>query len=519
MSARVLSLFRGARIRKRYIGGNFTLSIDLIQRICTTIARHAMWRAGDRVGVGVSGGADSVALLRMLQEVSAQQGIRLAVLHFNHGLRGADSDGDEEFVAALAARLQIPLFSTREDVAGVARAKHWNLEDAARRLRYGFFAAAVSQGQIDRVAVAHTADDQAETVLARVLRGTGPAGLAAIYPVNGDVVRPLLDVRRGELREYLRDLGQPWREDTSNDDRTRLRSRLRHEVLPILERDIQPAIVSHLGRLATLSREDEAFWKTLTRARLGTLLEREDGVLRIRCSDLLDPIADEGLLAGVDLPQEARLAVTQRLVRGIVEELRGHCRQWSADHVARVVCLAATGSSGSRLELPGVIVERSFDWLYFRTPESTNEHAGLSEVSSPGSAVFSRLVEIGNPGEFTVVAVPEIRRRFHLKVVDWHLFGRDTEGDKAALDRDLLDLPLVLRNWHPGDSFRPKGRRSSRKLKHFLRMKHVAVPDREGWPVLTSANRLVWTRGLPVAVEFAPHPATRAGVIISEEKV
>jgi tRNA(Ile)-lysidine synthase len=104
-------------------------------------------------------------------------------------------------------------------------------------------------------------------------------------------------------------------------------------------------------------------------------------------------------------------------------------------------------------------------------------------------------------------------------VVDWQVWRSDTDLDKVAIDRDLLDLPLVLRNWRPGDSFRPKGRRSSRKLKQFLRMKRVAVSDRDGWPVLTSGNMLVWTRGLPVADEFAPRPATRAGVIISEEKL
>src|ERR1700758_3699966 len=114
---------------------------DLIEKTLTTIARHRMLGAGDRVGVGVSGGADSVALLRILREVSEQQGIRLAVLHFNHGLRGADSEGDEKFVVELAAQLQLPFFCGREDVAGVARARHWNLEDSARRLRYGFFAA------------------------------------------------------------------------------------------------------------------------------------------------------------------------------------------------------------------------------------------------------------------------------------------------------------------------------------------------------------------------------------------
>ena len=497
------------------------MSNELIQGIRATITRHAMWRAGDRVGIGVSGGSDSVALLRILRELSEQEGIRLAVLHFNHGLRGADSEGDEQFVAALAARLEVPFFSGREDVAGVARAGHWNLEDAARRLRYGFFAAAVGDGRIERVAVAHTADDQAETVLARILRGTGPAGLAAIYPVNGHVVRPLLEVRRAELREYLNRQGQPWREDASNYDRSRLRSRLRHEFLPVLEREMQPGIVNHLGRLARLSRRDEVFWKTLTRARLAALLEREDGRMRIRCADLLNPFPHPSPFPGIDLPEEARLAVAQRLVRGIIEELRGHCRRWTADHVEHVVQLAAAGSSGSRLELPGVTVERSFDWLWFAPgdQQTKGNAAERSDTNRGASRVFSRVVQLGNPGQSTVVAVPEIGCRFHLKVVDWHTWRSDTQVDKAVIDKDLLDLPLVLRNWRPGDSFRPKGRRSSRKLKQFLRMERVAVPDRKGWPVLTSADMLVWARGLPVAAEFAARPATRAGVIIAEEKL
>jgi tRNA(Ile)-lysidine synthase len=493
---------------------------DLIETILATTARHRMLEAGDRVGVGVSSGSDSVALLRILQEVSGRLGILLAVLHFNHGLRGADSDGDEQFAASLASRLQLPFFCGREDVAGVARERHWNLEEAGRRLRYGFFATLVGEGRVGRVAVAHTADDQAETVLARVLRGTGTAGLASIYPVNGHVVRPLLEVRRAELREYLRNLGQEWREDASNLDQSRLRARLRHQVLPILEREIQPAVVRHLGRLAAISREDEAFWRAVTRGRLDALVEREDGELRIRCTDLLDPFVKAPTTLD-NLGGEARLAVTRRIVRGIVEELRGNCRQWTADHVKRVVDFAAEGSSGSRIELPGVIVERSFKWLRFSAAREQRKGrlAASSAANSADSGAFLRVVQLGNPGESTVVAVPEIGRRFHLKVVDWHLWRSDTNLDKAALDRDLLDSPLVLRNWHPGDSFRPKGRRTSRKLKQFLRMNRVSVWDREGWPVLTSANMLVWTRGLPVAAEFAPRPATRAGVIIAEENI
>lgn len=494
--------------------------IELIGRILGTISRHQMVRAGNRVGIGVSGGSDSVALLRILQEASEKLAIRLAVLHFNHGLRGAESDGDEQFVAALAARLQLPFFSGRDDVAAVARAQHWNLEDAGRRLRYAFFASMVAEGRIDRVAVAHTADDQAETVLARILRGSGPAGLAAIYPVKGHVVRPLLEVRRAELREYLGRLAQPWREDASNFDPSRLRSRLRHEVLPVLEREIRPAIVSRLGQLAALAREDEEFWKTLVGAHLDALVTRESKDLRIRCAALLNPFSGGTPLANLDLPQQARSAVTRRLVRGIVGELQGHCRQWTADHVERVVQLAVAGSSGNRVELPGVIVERSFEWLRFSPAKrETNWQVSASSKADPSfSRTFSHVVELGAPGEDTVVAVPEIGRRFCLKVVDWHLCRSDTYDDKGALDRDLLNSPLVLRNWLPGDCFRPKGRRSPRKLKQFLRMERVPVSDRAGWPVLTSENMVVWTRGLPVAAEFAPRAATRAGVIVAEEE-
>lgn len=491
------------------------MSGELIKTILATIARHQMVRAGERVGVAVSGGSDSVALLRLLQGVSEQQGILLSVVHFNHGLRGADSEEDERFVKELAAHLGLAFFSDREDVAAVSRAKRWNLEDGARRLRYGFFASLVREGRVDRIGVAHTADDQAETVLARLTRGTGPAGLAAIYPVRGHVVRPLIDVRRAELRKFLQSLGQLWREDATNYDTARLRSRLRHRVLPILEGEIQPGIVTHLGRLAALSREDEAFWKSLTAARLGAVLQREGGRVRIHRADLVG----QNWLPNIELSNEARLAITRRLVRGIVAELRGDCRQWTTEHVERVIWLAAEGSSGSQVELPGVIAERSFDWVwFFAAKDGVKQDSEASpDYSSPTG--FSRLVEIGNPGESTVIAVPEIRRRFQLKVVDWHAWRRDTESDKYALDRDLLSSPLVLRNWRPGDLFRPKGRRSAHKLKHFLRIERVRASARGGWPVLTSADLLVWARGLPVAAEVATGATTRSGVVVTEEEL
>ena len=360
------------------------MSADLIKTILSTIARYGMLRAGDRVGAAVSGGSDSVALLRILHALREQQGILLSVVHFNHGLRGADADEDERFVAELAAQLGLPLISGREDVAAIARAKRWNLEDAGRRLRYGFFASLVKEGRIDLVAVAHTADDQAETVLARLARGTAPAGLSAIYPVKGHVVRPFIDVRRAGLREHLHSLGQGWREDATNYDSSRLRSRLRHRVLPMLEGEIQPAIVRNLGRLAALSREDEAFWRALTVGLLEGSLRQEGGRIGIQCSDLLGP----GLLPNTALSDQARLAIARRLVRGIVDKVRGDCRQWTTDHVERVIWLAAGGSSGSRVELPGVIAERSFDWVWFSPAEDWRRGDGEGSCARRFPASF-----------------------------------------------------------------------------------------------------------------------------------
>jgi len=501
------------------------MQLDLNQRVLHAIKHHRMFRAGDRVGVAASGGADSVALLRWLEDVREELGVSLAVLHFNHQLRGAQSDADEKFVASLAAARGFEFLAGRGDVATEAREHGWNLEDAARRMRYAFFESAVRVGKVTCVAVAHTADDQAETVLARMIRGTGPAGLAAIYPVKGHVVRPLLEVRRAELREYLEGCGQSWHEDASNLDTTRLRARLRHQLLPVIERDLQPAIVEHLSRMAQMAREDEAFWVSLIAERLRTLVVREGNRLGIRCSDLVAPVSWAGRNS-----EEAQVAVTKRLVRGMTEALAGGRLQLTARHVEQVLHLASESSSGSRAELPGIVVERSFDWIWFeRTAPARAERSGTqvpssgegSQRCSQGAETkeFSYHVQVPSaPGETSTVAVPEIGKCFRLKVFDWPVLARETIT-QGILDRDLLQSPLLLRNWRPGDSYRPLGRRNAHKLKQLFRVGRVGVRDRAGWPVLISAGQLAWSRGFPVAADFAPRNDTRIGVVISEERI
>jgi tRNA(Ile)-lysidine synthase len=320
-----------------------------------------------------------------------------------------------------------------------------------------------------------------------------------------------------------------WREDSSNQDATRLRAKLRQQILPVLERELQPAVVAHLGRLAQMAREDEAFWTAMVGERLQALT-RSEAVLRgsgaisrrrgIRCADLLAPlpwIPMGGQMGGTNAapPKNASFALAKRLVRGIIEDLKGDCRQLTAQHIEQVLHLATMSSSGHRAELPGIIVERNFDWLWFE-PARENECSIPTADKEGKSEVFSHAIDLGSVGESTDVVIPEIRTRFRLKVIDWPVSARE---NITALDRDLLRPPLVLRSWRAGDSFRPQGRRSVHKLKHFLRTHRVDMRDRAGWPVLTSAGALVWARGMPVAAEAVPRPSTRTGVVIAEEEI
>ena len=245
--------------------------------------------AGERIGVAVSGGADSVALLHLFVELREVLGIVVCVAHFNHKLRGKASEADEKFVATLAAQHGLEFFVGRENIAAKAKRERANLEDAARRARYAFFEQLVKEGRVSRVAVAQTADDQAETVLAHIMRGTGLAGLAGIHPQAGSVFRPLLAIRRAAPRAYLREKQQKWREDASNRDETRTRARIRHKLMPFLEKKFPGPVVEHLCLLAQLAREDNSFLDFAARTRVNEVARENRAGISVPVSELAGP--------------------------------------------------------------------------------------------------------------------------------------------------------------------------------------------------------------------------------------
>jgi tRNA(Ile)-lysidine synthase len=494
---------------------------DLSKRVLGTIRRHGMIRPGDRIGAGVSGGADSVALLLLLNELRAKLGIGIFVLHFHHQLRGTEADEDERFVKDLAAEFHFEFIPGRADVAGEARRNAWNLEDAARRLRYRFFASVAAAQGLNSVAVAHTADDQAETVLAHVLRGTGLTGLAGIYPVAGLVIRPLLEIGREELREYLRGLRRTWREDSTNADTSRMRSRIRHQLLPVLRRDFEPLSVVRLARLAGHAREEEIFWRSLEQERFETLASRDSaGNISLRIDDLLSPLpwlARAGAAGRTQgSPPSSTLALTRRLVRRIVADLQGSRRNLTARHIQDVLDLAEKSQSGARIELPGIVVRHVFDRIVF-SPAPVAAEVKASSENGLHDCEFEYAVALPGSSKTSCIVVAEIQRRFDLKVIDWPSGSGETIQYRGALDFERLRWPLTLRSWRPGDSYRPRGHRRVRKLKRLFLESRVPQDARATWPVLTSAGQLVWASGYPVAEEFAPRPGTRTGLLIAEE--
>jgi tRNA(Ile)-lysidine synthase len=309
----------------------------LHQRVRRTIIRHSLCPSGTRVLVALSGGSDSVALTRLLIELSKHLEFSIASLaHLNHRLRETAAR-DEQFCRDLSRRLGVPLVVEAIEVRAYAAQERLSLEDAARRLRYDFLQRAARQVGADRVAVGHTEDDQAETFLLKLVRGAGPNGLAGIYPLRGAVIRPLLEVSRADLRAYLASCGQAWVDDETNDDCENPRNRVRHRVLPELEQAYGGTARSAIARAAALVRDDGLWLDELSQGRFEALVTR----------------TPEGCVIDPALGREP-LPVRRRVLLQAMRVLAGG-REVGLDHVEAALAVL-TGTAGAA-DIPGSRVE------------------------------------------------------------------------------------------------------------------------------------------------------------------
>ena len=497
---------------------------ELSEWLLQTIREQKSIRAGDRVAVAVSGGADSVALLCLLLELRAELGIVLSVAHVNHKLRGEESDEDERFVAKLAQQYGLELDACDAPIEGgrvsQIRSSSSGLEAAARELRYRFFRqlardgraseGRVFEGRVLKIATAHTLDDQAETVLLRIFRGTGIRGLSGVHPriefaetesedieskhkrrVFGELVRPLLGVRRAVLLEFLRQRGQSWREDSSNQNVAFLRNRVRHRLLPTIGEEFGEAAIEHMAELAEIARAEEEHW------------ESGHPEIAAQCGPAGEPRETRPLPLGplLALP----LAAQRRLVRGWLETNAADLG--ISFRLIDETLELAHGAAGRKMELP---VGRDSPRRNFRRgrqelllePERVS---GLGEAGRRQSADYEYALTV--PG---AVQVPALGACIVAQVVDANSVPE--EEREQLLDLQRVPKRFLVRNWRAGDRYWPAHTAAAKKVKELLSDRHATGAEKKLWPVAVAEGcGLVWMRGFAVPAAFrAPAGAPQA---------
>ena len=473
--------------------------MDLLSSIRTFVRGHDLLSPGTHVIAAVSGGSDSVALAHILRELERAGDLQLdGLVHFNHQLRAA-ADDDERFVAQLAESLCVPLFANRGDVAALAQRERRSLEDAARTARYAWFDQARAKSGAAVIALGHTRDDQAETFLLRLLRGAGPRGLGGMHPKNGAVVRPLLECRREELREWLRARELPFVEDESNADVSIPRNRVRAELLPLLEARFNPAIVDALADQAEIARETWGWLDALTADLDAHVVRRSMTADNIPVREI-----DVGAL------HAAPLALRRALVWRLMSEVAGG-RPIAFGHVDAAIRLMDEGGE-TRLDFPGQRLERIGASVVL-----TGRVDGAQGRRLPDEASNLFRFPLSIPGE---VALPGAGWSLSAETTTNAIVGNGGGKDVAIVQRDLCRGSLAVRNRRPGDWFRPVGLNGRKKLQDYFVDRKVARKLRDAVPlVVDETDRIVWVAGFGIDEAFRVTDPAQPVIILKLRQV
>jgi tRNA(Ile)-lysidine synthase len=411
---------------------------------------------------GLSGGADSVALIHALAQLKRRFGYQLAAAHMNHGLRGAEANRDEDFARELCRELGLNLYVERAEALSPGKS---NLEERAREARYEFLHRSANSIGAKRIALAHHADDQAETVLLRLLRGSGVAGLGAMAEEGpGRLFRPLLKVKRDTIVEFLDAIGAVWVHDSTNDSPAFLRNRVRHELMPMLERDYVAGLRDRLNAFAEEIRSVDDYLASAARAEADA--RRQDKALN---------------LAGFcTLPE----ALARGVVREFMRERLGNLRRITRAHVDQALQLCRCGGPSARLDLPGgVELRRQYEWLAIEPRRARISHEPFrimlrfeGRTLMPGNGfAFEGSISLGRANDYA---------------------GGSVDLMEAVFDLDQLPSPLWIRNYRSGDRVAPLGMDGSRKLHNIFIDRKLPRLWRASWPIVVLDEVVLWVPGI-----------------------
>ncbi|MHB9004653.1 MAG: tRNA lysidine(34) synthetase TilS [Coriobacteriia bacterium] len=458
---------------------------DLPDTARATTARHDMLPDGSVVLAMVSGGADSTALLLLLADGTLGANLRVSVLHVNHMIRGAEADADEAFVRGLCESLGVPCAVQRVDVPAFARDRGLNLEDAGRRVRHAAAdtyldaacAAAGAPADAGRIAIAHNRDDRHETFLMRLAQGTGAAGLTTLAPIRGRIVRPLIDVSRAEIREWLGLLGHEWREDATNADTSRLRARVRADLLPVL-RDINPGFDGALARTIEVLADESELLGEMADAFARDFAGRDGEAVEF----------DSTLMATLSIPMR------RRTIRAALFAAFPESSRLEFGHVEALT--AGVMQEGFARDLP----------------------EGLSARTRYGTMAVFRIRAEGPVLAHGVLDIPGNIDLGPGGVIDAELVAPDTSDrgpDRVVMSADSLGDRLQVTPFEPGDRMRPLGMAGSRKLADMLVDAKVPRELRRTIPVVRDGETVVWLAGVRLAEEYKVTNETKTALLLT----
>lgn len=492
---------------------------ELPQRVEQTLREFGA-SEGDLIVVGVSGGPDSVCLLHLLKIISEDFLIKLHIAHLDHGLRGQESVVDARFVEDLASEWKIPVSTETVPVSVLAKQKRLSVQVAAREARYSFFERVAEKTQSHWIALGHTADDQAETFLLRLLRGAGALGLSSIHPIRqiagvgkpaASIIRPLLGVRRDEILNYLRTRSIPYREDTSNLKPQYRRNRLRQEVIPLLTSHYNPRIIETLCRTAGLLREEQDF-------------------LTAQSAKVLSKIKSDEPRPGITINRQRFLSLHRALQRVVLREaisqVRGDLAGITFRHLDDAIQLIGRGQTGNYLRMPRhVCISLIYDrfWIHFdRAPWDRMEPIILSvpgEIYSPSLGLLVRAslqkdfpsnasrgsIQWSGPSE---ASPPHARMGQARSPHDTRFW--------ASFDYEKLHPPFTLRSRREGDYFFPRGMGGKKKkLQDFFVDQKIARYERDRIPLLTASEGILWVVGWRLDGRFLAGPNSQKVIVVA----
>lgn len=463
----------------------------LLQRVAATLAEQELFTAGETVVVAVSGGVDSVVLLDLLLALREDVGISLVVAHVDHGLRGEESRGDRAFVEALGQARGVEVFAETFDVKAYAAEHGLSTQVAAREVRYAYLRSVAELTGASKVATAHHADDQAETVLMRLLRGTSVKGLGGI-PISRHepglacaVVRPLLKVWREEIESYAKEYGILYREDSTNASTHYLRNKIRIRLLPELEEGYNDQVKAHLVQLADQAREDDRY--------LSGLAEREyQRICRVE--------PDGAISADVPLLGVSPLPLQRRVITLILYYLRGHTKVWEQVHIESIRSLLTNRYPSAELHLPhGVVARKVYNRLLF---------GGVEELPPAQAAPYQLTMTRGRQ------ELPEFGIALDVMEVEG-VPTRPRDAWVAHFDADELSSSRIyIRSRAVGDVLRPLGLQGTKLISDVLVDAKVPKHRRDTWPLLCLNESIAWVVGLTRGQAGLVTPATKRTLVI-----